>query len=1204
MHKLTPLVASAALLTCSVASATELPTGPQITAGSGSVDTQGTTMTITQTTARMATDWQGFSIGQGHTVNFIQPSAHAVALNRVLGADVSVIQGALNANGLVFIINPNGVLFTPTAQVNVGGLVASTLNLSTADFMAGRYQFAGTNSNAIVNQGRITTAHGGTIALIAARITNTGSLVARQGQVLMGAGSQVTLDLGGPVKIQVTQGALDALITQGGAIKADGGLVYLTAKAAGDLATTVINHTGVTEAHTLASGEAGQIYLMGGMATDRIVVGGTLDASAPDGGDGGFVETSAAHVALSAGLQVSTLAPHGHTGTWLIDPQDFTIAASGGDITGTQLSGFLASNNVTIESSSGGTAGNGDIHVNDAVSWSANELTLTAARDINLNAVLTVSGTSSLTLNTGTTNGNDGGDGSGTVKVGFAPGQANGFAGRVDFGGRSGSGLLTINQNAYTVINSLGGAGSTTGTDLQGMQGNLGGYYALGNDIDASATAAWNSGQGFTPVGDASNAFTGQFDGLGHTIDQLTINNPSSNNQGLIGKAFGAEVRNVGLSNAQVTGNAQVGALLGEAVVGVLNNSYATGGQVSGQHQVGGLVGANNTMRVNDSHSSNTVSGHSMVGGLMGWTNGGVNSYRNHALGQVTGTGQYVGGLIGYNDFAYNVLSSHASGNVMGAEAVGGLVGYNHNGDIRDSHASGTVTSTGNQAGGLVGLNRGTIEASHATGNVSGNANQGGLAGINEYIVRNSYATGTVTGTGILVGGLTGQNNGHLLNSYATGAVSGPGYVGGLTGYSNSIIINTYATGSVTSTGEEVGGLVGHLGGTLINSYSTGAVSSPGTAVGGLAGFADSSAANNSFWDVTTSGQGTSADGSVGLTTAEMKERARFTGANWDFNGTWVMYDGHTMPLLGTFMTPLTVTANNASKTYDGTAYSGTPGVSYSTTVDMSKLLGTVTHGGSHQGATQVGTYTITSEGLYSSQQGYLISYGAGTVTIDPRPITVTADAKDKVYGQADPTLSYQVTAGNLVGSDVLSGSLSRATGEDVGDYAISAASLSNGNYLITAQDSTLTIDPRPISLTVDAKSKTHGDADPAFTYQISSGSLVGSDELSGSLTRAAGEDVGDYAISAAALANSNYLITTTDGPLTILQRLFTQVPAEQAAVATAQTTAASSAVDTHATPVAIPLNPSGSGLPGLSNLAVVAGGIKLPPRAEQEERQ
>ncbi|MDI1261263.1 GLUG motif-containing protein [Aquabacterium sp.] len=1123
MKKLTPLVASAALLTCAAASATDLPTGGQIITGSGSLTTDGTTLTITQTSATMAADWQGFSIGLGHTVHFIQPSANAVALNRVLGTDVSVIQGALIANGLVFLINPNGVLFTPTAQVNVGGLVASTLSLSTADFMAGRYQFAGTSSNAIVNQGRITTANGGTIALIAARITNTGSLVARQGQVLMGAGSRVTLDLGGPVKIQVSQGALDALITQGGAIKADGGLVYLTAKAAGDLATTVINHTGVTEAQTLASGETGQIYLMGGMDTDRMVVGGTLDASAPHGGDGGFVETSAAHVALAADLQVSTLAANGHTGTWLIDPQDFTIAASGGDITGAQLTGFLASTNVTIESSSGGAAGHGDIHVNDAASWSAHELTLTAARDINLNAVLTASGTSSLVMNTGTTNGNDGGNGDGAVKVGFAPGEANGFAGRVDFAGRAGSGLLTINGNAYTVINSLGNAGSSTATDLQGMGGNLSGFYALGSDIDASATAAWNGGQGFTPVGNASTAFTGQFDGLGHTIDHLTFNNPASNNLGLIGKAFGAVIRNVGLTNAQVTGNDQVGPLMGEAVLGLLHNSYATGGQVSGHDQVGGLVGANNTMRVNDSHAANTVNGHSMVGGLMGWTNGGTNSFRNHALGNVTGTGLYVGGLVGHNDFAYSLHSSHASGNVTGAEAVGGLVGYNTNGDIRDSFASGTVTSTGNQAGGLVGLNRGTIDGSHATGNVSGNANQGGLAGINEYIVTNSYATGTVTGTGILVGGLTGQNNGHLLNSYATGAVSGPGYVGGLTGYSNSFIANTYATGSVTSTGEEVGGLVGHLGGTLVNSYSTGAVSSPGVAVGGLAGFADSSAPNNNFWDVSTSGQSTSADGSVGLTTAEMKQRANFTSAGWDFNSSWVMYEGHTTPLLRTFMTALTVTANNASKTYDGTAYSGAPGVSYSQAPDMSQVLGTVVYDGDYQGATQVGSYTVTPDGLYSGQQGYLISLEAGTVTIAARPITVTADAQSKTYGNTDPTLTYQITTGSLVGSDALSGSLSRTTGEDVGDYAISAGDLSNGNYLITAQD----------------------------------------------------------------------------GMFTILQRLFTQTPEQQAAVTTVQAVSVGPSITTPGTPATIPMNFISSSTPSLSNLAVIAGGIKLPPQAD-----
>ncbi len=1199
MNKLTPLFASAVLLS-GATSATDLPTGGQITSGSGSVASDGATMTVHQTTATMAANWQNFSIGQGHTVRFIQPSANSVALNRVLGADVSVIQGALSANGQVFILNPNGVLFTPTAQVNVGGLVASTLSLSTADFMAGRYEFAGTSSHAIVNQGHITAANGGSIALIAARITNTGSLVARQGQVLAGAGSQVTLDLGGPVKIRVVQGAVDALIQQGGAIKADGGLVYLTAKAVGDLTATVINHTGVTEARTLASGESGQIYLMGGMDNDRIVVGGSLDASAPQGGDGGFVETSAAKVTLTSDLQVSTLAAHGLTGTWLIDPQDFTIAASGGDITGTQLSGFLASTNVTIESSSGGTVGQGDIHVNDAVSWSANELTLTAARDINLNAVMTASGTSSLTLNTGTSNGNDVGDGDGAVKVGFATGEAQGFAGRVDFVGRAGTGFLTINGNAYTVINGLGQAGSSTATDLQGMQGNLSGFYALGSNIDASATAAWNGGQGFTPVGDAATAFTGQFDGLGHTIDHLTLNNPASNNLGLIGKAVGAEIRNVGLTNAQVSGNDQVGALLGEAVVGRLHNSYATGGQVSGQNQVGGLVGANNTVRVNHNHAANTVSGNHMVGGLIGWTNGGMNSSHNYALGDVTGTGVNVGGLVGYNDVAYNLLSSHASGNVIGAEAVGGLVGYNHNGLINDSHATGTVTSTGNQAGGLVGLNRGTIEASHATGAVSGHANLGGLAGINEYIVHNSYATGAVTGTGELVGGLTGQNNGHLLDSYATGAVSGAGYVGGLTGYSNSIIVNTYATGAVTSTGEQVGGLVGHFGGSITSSYATGAVSSPGVFVGGLTGFADSSAANNNFWDVTTSGQSTSADGSVGLSTAQIKTLSNYTNAGWDFTNTWLMYDGHTSPLLKTFMTPLTVTAN-ARKTYDGAAYAGAPDLTYSAPADLSKLLGSPVYEGTYQGATQAGSYTITAAGLYSTQQGYDISYGTGSVTIDQRPITVTADAKSKTYGDADPALTYQLTTGSLVGSDTLNGDLTRASGENAGGYAISAAGLSNGNYLITALDGTLTIDPRPITVIVDALSKTHGDADPVFTYQISSGNLVGSDTLGGSLTRAAGEDVGDYAISATSLSHGNYLITANDGQLTILQRLFTQVPAEQAAVTTAQNNAPShTGIAPLTTPAAMPPNMNNSAMPGLSNLAIMAGGIKLPPQAEQ----
>lgn len=334
----------------------ELPSGGQITAGTGSIAVNGNTMTIQQSTSRMVTDWRSFNVGAGKTVEFIQPSSSAAALNRVTGSDVSVIQGSIRANGQVFLLNPNGVLFTPTAQVNVGGLVASTLNLSNANFMAGKLELEGSSSNAIVNQGRLTAASGGTVALVAARIVNEpgASIQADRGQVLMGAGSKVTLDLGGPVRIKVDQGALDALIDQGGAVRADGGLVYMTAKAADALARTVIQHTGVTRAQTVATGEKGEIFLMGGMEKDRIFVGGTLDASAPQGGDGGFIETSAAEVNIASGIHVTTTASAGSTGNWLIDPIDIKVK-SGGNVRGADIANALNTTNVTLDTAGSGT---------------------------------------------------------------------------------------------------------------------------------------------------------------------------------------------------------------------------------------------------------------------------------------------------------------------------------------------------------------------------------------------------------------------------------------------------------------------------------------------------------------------------------------------------------------------------------------------------------------------------------------------------------------------------------------------------------------------------------------------------------------------------------------------------------------------------------------------------------------------------------
>lgn len=162
---------------------------------------------------------------------------------------------------------------------------------------------------------------------------------------------------------------------------------------------TTIGADSDINADAINSGNGGRIAVwsdgdtsVAGMLTAR---GGT------NSGDGGFIETSGHHLSIAEGAQVNTLASHGKTGAWLIDPQDFTVAASGGDITGTALSTNLGTTNVEVQSSTGGTLGSGDVNVNDAVSWSANTiLTLTAANDVNINADITATGdTAGLIIN-------------------------------------------------------------------------------------------------------------------------------------------------------------------------------------------------------------------------------------------------------------------------------------------------------------------------------------------------------------------------------------------------------------------------------------------------------------------------------------------------------------------------------------------------------------------------------------------------------------------------------------------------------------------------------------------------------------------------------------------------------------------------------------------------------------------------------------
>lgn len=404
----TSLAFALAGLIASIAGAQGLPTGGQIAAGQGSISSAGPAMTVTQSTGKMAIDWQSFSVGAQNKVEFIQPSSSSVALNRVTGAHASTIQGSLSANGQVFLVNPNGVLFTPTSQVNTGGLVASTLELNTSQFMAGHYRFSGASSEKIVNQGTIITP-GGTIALIAAKIDNQSVLRADRGQVLLGAGSDITLNIGGPAKLVINKGALDAVISNGGAIQADGGTVLLTAEAANELAASVINNTGLVRARTLATGEKGEIKLLGGMVSNAISVGGTLDASAPSGGDAGFIETSAAYVTTRPELVISAGSKSGKSGLWLIDPYDYIIDSTAASNIERALN-IGTSITVTTQAtlagygSQGSARGHGDIHVSYPITMTGSPgttptLTLQADRDVLVtNSIVSTGGPLNITL--------------------------------------------------------------------------------------------------------------------------------------------------------------------------------------------------------------------------------------------------------------------------------------------------------------------------------------------------------------------------------------------------------------------------------------------------------------------------------------------------------------------------------------------------------------------------------------------------------------------------------------------------------------------------------------------------------------------------------------------------------------------------------------------------------------------------------------
>ncbi len=290
-------------------------------------------------------------------------------------------------------------------------------------------------------------------------------------------------------------------------------------------------------------------------------------------------------------------------------------------------------------------------------------------------------------------------------------------------------------------------------------------YFVQDADIDASTSIYWNSGAGFSPIGNSSTNFTGTYNGKGHTITGLFVSASGSSEIGMFGDAANDTLENISLVRESATGGGEVGGLVGLSVSSLIDSCFTSGSVNGGSGgYAGGLVGFDDSSSVIGCSSADTV---------------------NDA------TGQDVGGLAGVSELGSTFTNCHATGNVTAYSIAGGLVGYNTpRSAISECYATGNVTvnASGEGAGGLVGYN------------------------FQDCPINKSYSTGTVIGGGYDTGGLIGYNysNCAITNCYSTGSASGSWDVGGLIGYNSSSVSYCYSTGAVTGT-NYVGGLIGFI---------------------------------------------------------------------------------------------------------------------------------------------------------------------------------------------------------------------------------------------------------------------------------------------------------------------------------------------------------------------------------------------------------
>ncbi len=844
------------------------PTGGKVTQGNATITNSGTTTTIQQSSNKAIINWNSFSINPNETTQFLQPSSKSFTLNRVIGGNPSQILGHLSANGTVYIINQNGILFGKNAVVNVGGLIASTSNISDKQFMSnGPQNFTLSPSDAsIVNEGTISIKDAGIAVLVSPTVVNDGIISANLGTVALASGDHFTLDLYGDNLISFDAGKAmtNEILDNKGIIQANGGKVMLTAQAADALVSNTINMDGIIEAQSVST-KNGKVVLQGG-DNSTVNVSGKIDVSGRKSGEtGGLAQVTGTTVNLKNG---STIDASGDAGGGTVniggEPHGAgTLAHANNvnmDATATVLASAWTKGNGGIVSlwSDENTNANGSIYAQGGAAsgnggWietSSHNTLDTSGAVINASATQGLAGTwlidpITLTITDATALGYQNSLQLGTDVLVSTSDQIQFTNTTQNITWNTGA---TLSLWSNTAANSIGAdsilysGGCTAGVTCQinsTGSGAVNFYYTPTAYATPTSFASYVTGP-FTAYMEVNNAtelqnistnLAGSYAlntniSLPVFVNNFTTLGPFSGN--FTGNIQGTQFT---ISNLNINQPATNNIGLFSSVSGTLDSVHLDNATIVGLDNVGAVVGT----------STGTLSGSFSV----------TNS-------SITGSGNNLGGIVGY-----------MNGGTMGATAT------------MNTDSSTTVTGTSGATNGTAGL-IGNINLAAGTwsafGTFSNSAtvtslgdNVGGVSGqfiapLFPSIGATFTNSGTING-GNSVGGVFGRTsvslNGSSTNS---GDVSGGNFVGGYVGTStlNTSLFDFTNSGTITGSGSNIGGAIGEAISTILfGTYNNTGTVNGVNQVGGFVGYFDAGSQTTATMHNYANVQGTTDVGGV-----------------------------------------------------------------------------------------------------------------------------------------------------------------------------------------------------------------------------------------------------------------------------------------------------------------------------------------------------